>query len=105
LEASDFATPYQPAEKNLLDGAPMLLTDLSIQPQSDGLTLLQLQEKIQPEQPGRVVELRLKAQMVQGLTQLLHDIWRQSGWSSVGEVPQRPAGLNLEQAAAGQWLN
>ena len=105
LGASDFATPYQPAEKNLLDGAPMLLTDLSIQPQSDGLTLLQLQEKIHPEQPGRVVELRLKAQMVQGLTQLLHDIWLQSGWSSVGEVPQRPAGLNLEQAAAGQWLN
>ena len=105
LGQSDFSTPFQAGEKILMEGNGLLLTDLKIVPQTDGLTLMVFQERGREGRPGRVMELRMKVELIHGLTHLLQEIWPQTGWPDpqIGGAANPP--LSAVTPPAGQLLN
>jgi hypothetical protein len=86
---TDLSQPYRPPVKSLMDGPPLLVTDIDIHPQSDGLTLLVFKER-KPEQKGeRKLELRLEPQLLQGFIHLISESLPRTEWMMVpAEVPR-----------------
>ena len=85
IHQSDFSTPYQAGQRMLLE-QPMVLTDLKMTPQPDGMTLVVLQERTGGDRPSRNLELRLKPHLIHGLLHLIQEIWPKTGWADAVRI-------------------
>lgn len=95
LRKADFATPYKEAENLPLGADPLLITDIQMNPQADGSILLVFQEKFGPP-PHRGFQAKVKADLIVGLQQLLHEAIVKADWRGSSspvkarEVPAEP---------------
>jgi hypothetical protein len=105
LHQSDFSTPYKVGQTKLLEGGPLVLTDVQIRVQPDGMTLVLLQERERTDQPGRTLELRLKPHLIHGWMHLLQEVWPKTGWSEPPALPGNVQPQHLATGATKRLLN
>jgi hypothetical protein len=103
---SDFNTPFQRGDKKILPHGPLLLTDLQMTQQTDGLTLLRMQEREREHGSGRALEIRLNVELMSGLLRMLQEALPGTGWSDLPSSQDMPAlGLDAQPNPPGHLLN
>ena len=105
LHKSDFSTPFQTGETMLMNGDALLLTDLKMVPQTDGMALMVLEERAREGRSARLMELRMKVELLHGLKHLLQEVWSQTGWTAPQVVGTANPHMTLDAPPAGQLLN
>ena len=105
LHKSDFSTPFQTGETMLMNGDALLLTDLKMVPQTDGMALMVLEERAREGRSARLMELRMKVELLHGLKHLLQEVWSQTGWTAPQVVGTANPHMTLDAPPTGQLLN
>ena len=81
LNQSDLSGAYRSPVKILQEGAPLLVTDIDLKPEPDGLTLVVLKERRPELDTERKLELRLEPQLLQGLQPLITESLPKTEWT------------------------
>jgi hypothetical protein len=104
IRQADFSQPYQESEKKLLEQA-LVLTDLQMKPQADGMTLLVLQDRKTQGSEVRSLELRLKPHLIHGLLHLIQEVWPKTGWGDLASAPSNAHPALPSAPVPGSFLN
>jgi hypothetical protein len=93
MQEADFKTPFTEEARTLpLGEEPMLVTDVQLQLQGNGL-LISLQDKGRDAKamPGQLCQLHLQASLVHGLVHLIRQVMEKAEWIT---APERPGSAN-----------
>ncbi len=105
LNQSDLSGEYRPPLTRLNDGDPLLVTDMDLKPDKDGLTLLVLKERRAQSKTERKLELRLEPPLLQGLYHLISESLPRTDWAQGGDLTRSIQAGSIDPTPPKHLLN